>query len=63
MREGFDRKDDTLPPRLTSEPLGNAGPATGRVVEDLGKLLDEYYHALGYTKGGVPSPEKVRELL
>jgi aldehyde:ferredoxin oxidoreductase len=62
VREGFDRKDDTLPARMLTEPLQNAGPATGQVIRSLDTLLDEYYDALGYTRQGVPSPEKLREL-
>ncbi|MBW2114956.1 MAG: hypothetical protein JRH04_08925 [Deltaproteobacteria bacterium] len=62
VREGFSRKDDSLPKRMFSEPLRNAGPSTGQVVKDLDKLLDEYYEALGYTKEGVPTIEKLKEL-
>ncbi|NNF99660.1 MAG: aldehyde ferredoxin oxidoreductase family protein [Desulfobacteraceae bacterium] len=62
VREGFDRKDDALPRRMTSEPLRNAGPASGQVVADLDGLLDEYYKALGYTPAGVPSATRL-ELL
>lgn len=62
VREGFSRKDDALPQRMTSEPLKCAGPATGQVVRNMDKLLDEYYEALGYTPEGEPSPEKLREL-
>ena len=62
VREGFSRKDDALPRRMTSEPLKHAGPATGQMVRDLERLLDEYYEALGYTKEGVPGPEKLKEL-
>lgn len=62
VREGFRRKDDSLPKRMTSEPLRNAGPSTGQVVKDLDNLLDEYYQALGYTKEGVPTIEKLKDL-
>ncbi len=62
VREGFNRKDDSLPRRMVSEPLGNAGPSTGQVVKNLDRLLDEYYEALGYTKDGVPTIEKLKEL-
>jgi len=62
VREGFDRKDDTLPARMLTEPLQNAGPATGQVIHSLDTLLDEYYDALGYTRQGVPSREKLEEL-
>ncbi|NIN68928.1 MAG: hypothetical protein GTO63_30425, partial [Anaerolineae bacterium] len=44
------------------EPLQNAGPATGQVIRSLDTLLDEYYDALGYTRQGVPSREKLQEL-
>jgi aldehyde:ferredoxin oxidoreductase len=62
VREGFDRKDDTLPARMLTEPLQNAGPATGQVIRSLDILLDEYYDALGYTQQGIPSREKLQEL-
>ena len=62
VREGFRRKDDTLPQRMISEPLRNAGPATGQLVKDLDCLLDEYYAALGYNQDGIPTPEKIRDL-
>ncbi len=62
VREGFSRKDDSLPKRMTSEPLKNAGPSTGQFVKDLDNLLDEYYEALRYTKEGVPTIEKLKEL-
>ena len=62
VREGLSRKDDSLPKRLTSEPLKNAGPSTGQMVRDLDPLLDEYYQAFGYSNEGVPTIEKLREL-
>jgi aldehyde:ferredoxin oxidoreductase len=62
VREGFSRKDDTLPKRMRTEPLKDAGPATGQVFRNLDGLLDEYYDALGYTKEGIPSAEKLKEL-
>ena len=62
VREGFRRKDDSLPKRMTSEPLKNAGPSTGQIVKNLDHLLDEYYDALGYTKEGIPKTQKLREL-
>jgi len=62
VREGFRRKDDSLPKRMTSEPLKNAGPSTGQVVKDLDTLLDEYYQALGYTNEGIPTIEKLKDL-
>jgi len=62
VREGFGRKDDTLPSRMLTEPLKNAGPATGQMIRKLDTLLDEYYQALGYTSQGIPSIEKLNQL-
>lgn len=63
VREGFGRKDDTLPERILNEPLQAAGPAaTGQVVRHLDIMLDEYYDALGYTRDGIPTREKMKEL-
>jgi len=62
VREGFDRKDDTLPKRMRTEQLKDAGPATGQVFKNLDGLLDEFYDALGYTRRGIPSEAKLKEL-
>ena len=62
IREGFRRKDDTLPRRMFSEPLRQGGPADNQIVEGLDKLLDEYYEAAGYTKEGIPTVEKLKDL-
>jgi len=62
VREGFSRKDDALPQRMLQEPLQNAGPATGQVVRNLDKLLDEYYQALSYDEKGIPTARKIQEL-
>lgn len=62
VREGFNRKDDTLPQRFFTEPLQNAGPATGQTVKNLDGLIDEFYDASGYTRQGIPTPQKLKEL-
>ncbi len=62
VREGFSRKDDTLPDRMRSEPLPDAGPATGEMVRNLDGLLDEYYAYMGYDHNGIPTRETLREL-
>ncbi len=62
VREGFSRKDDTLPSRFLTEPLKNAGPATGETVRKLDTLLDEFYQAMGYTSEGIPSAQRLHEL-
>ncbi|MCC6003301.1 MAG: aldehyde ferredoxin oxidoreductase family protein [Thermofilum sp.] len=56
---GFTAKDDTLPPRLTKEPMPE-GPSKGQVVE-LDKMLEEYYKLRGWVNG-VPTKEKLKEL-
>lgn len=63
LREGFSRKDDTLPARLMTEPL-KFGLSKGEKIsqEDLDFMLDEYYAARGWTKDGTPTPEKLAEL-
>ena len=56
------RADDTLPKRLTAEPMPD-GPAKGHMVEQLDMLLDQYYEVRGWDKAtGKPSPEKLKEL-
>jgi len=31
-------------------------------VRNLDGLIDEYYDAAGYTRNGIPTPQKLREL-
>jgi aldehyde:ferredoxin oxidoreductase len=62
VRDGFSRKEDCLPKRMTTEPLRKAGPSTGQMIRNLDKLLDEYYEALGYGKNGTPKPYKLKGL-
>ncbi|MEJ2096132.1 MAG: aldehyde ferredoxin oxidoreductase family protein [Deltaproteobacteria bacterium] len=64
VREGFSRKDDTLPERLLTEPLPG-GAAKGHYIsrEELDLMLDEYYEARGWSKEtGAPSRKKLTEL-
>ncbi|MEM4177628.1 MAG: aldehyde ferredoxin oxidoreductase family protein [Nitrososphaeria archaeon] len=56
---GFTDKDDTLPPRLTSEPMPE-GPVKGQIVE-LEQMKKEYYRLRGWVNG-IPTPEKLKEL-
>lgn len=60
MKAGLTGADDTLPPRLTSEPVPE-GPAKGQVVE-LDQMLPEYYKVRGWDDQGVPTPEKLQQL-
>jgi aldehyde:ferredoxin oxidoreductase len=60
LAAGFTAKDDTLPPRLLTEPA-KTGPYTGNVAE-LGKMLPEYYQVRGWSPEGVPTPETTARL-
>ena len=55
LKAGITGKDDTLPKRLLSEPA-QSGPAKGKVNE-LDKMLPEYYTLRGWTQEGVPTQE------
>lgn len=60
-REGFGRKDDTIPERFVKEPALD-GVGKGQVVNPT-VMLDEYYEAMGWNKEtGLPTEEKLREL-
>lgn len=63
VREGFSRKDDTLPRRILEEPI-KEGLSKGERIsqEDLDTMLDEYYEARGWDENGIPTPEKLKEL-
>ena len=59
-RAGVGRGADTLPKRLTEEPIPS-GPSKG-MVSKLGEMLPEYYRLRGWTEDGLPTPEKLTEL-
>lgn len=63
IREGFTRKDDTLPERILTEPL-KAGNSKGQYIsrEELNLMLDEYYQERGWTPAGIPTRDKLLEL-
>ncbi len=54
QREGFDRKDDTMPKRLANEALQH-GAAAGQKIpqEAFEDMLDQYYAVLGWDKNGM----------
>jgi aldehyde:ferredoxin oxidoreductase len=60
QREGFGRKDDTLPTRLLTEEMPE-GPMQGR-IHPLESMLVMYYEQRGYDEEGHPTPEKLEEL-
>ena len=55
MRAGMTADQDTLPKRLLKD-AANVGPAKGR-VNDLDKMLPEYYQLRGWTEDGQITPE------
>jgi aldehyde:ferredoxin oxidoreductase len=64
VREGFDRRHDTLPRRVQEESVTHTGTeeGDGQVVRELDKFLDEYYAMRGWSQNGIPTPEKLQEL-
>ena len=60
VKAGFDRKDDSLPRRITEEPLP-AGPAKGQTC-DLQSMLDDYYKIQGWDNNGIPTPQTLDRL-
>ncbi len=53
LRAGLTAADDTLPKRLLKD-AARTGPAKGR-VNDLDKMLPEYYEQRGWSNDGVPT--------
>jgi aldehyde:ferredoxin oxidoreductase len=63
VREGFSRKDDTLPVRLLTEPLLTINaPSGGQIVRHQDAFLDRYYQLRGWTADGIPTRKKLEEL-
>jgi len=65
IREGKGTREyDTLPPKIMSVPVPDEGIAKGAYVTqkefDIG--LDDYYAVRGWTKEGIPTVEKLKEL-
>jgi aldehyde:ferredoxin oxidoreductase len=57
---GFSRKDDSLPSRITHEPMPS-GPAKGLVCH-LEEMLDDYYRLRGWTHDGIPTHKRLNIL-
>ena len=54
VREGFTRKDDTLPVRMLTEPLPEGMPE-GKKIDCLDRMLDDYYRLRGWDENGIPA--------
>lgn len=59
IREGFSRRDDSLPERMTSEPLQNGDASSAVKLEE---MLPAYYRLRGWDKNGTPTRKKLRKL-
>ena len=65
IREGKGTREyDTLPPRIMSVPIPDEGVAKGAYVnrKEFNLGLDDYYEARGWTRDGMPTAEKLKEL-
>ena len=63
IREGWTRANDTLPPRLLSEPLPDGVAAgVGLSDQDLDMMIAAYYQARGWNADGSIPDEKLGEL-
>jgi aldehyde:ferredoxin oxidoreductase len=62
-REGVSRKDDTLPFRVTNQPIPS-GPSQGMLCppQEFNALLEEYYRLRGWDGNGIPSAGKLKDL-
>lgn len=63
VREGMDRKDDTLPWIYFKEPVKD-GPAKGAIIDEVKfqKMLDEYYELHGWDQRGIPTLSTLEKL-
>jgi aldehyde:ferredoxin oxidoreductase len=62
VREGFSRKDDTMPDRMETEPLPS-GKTQGKFVsrEAFEKMLSEYYELWGWDEQGRPTKKTLED--
>ena len=61
IREGFSRKDDTLPKRFLTEPL-KGGIRDGEMIRKPDAILDQYYDVRGWDRNGIPTRETLARL-
>ncbi len=63
QREGWRRRDDTLPTRFLDEPLPTGVAAGARIPrERLDAMIDAYYRARGWTEHGTLAADAVADL-
>jgi aldehyde:ferredoxin oxidoreductase len=63
LREGSARKDFVLPEKITNVPIPE-GESKGHLVsiEEMNKMLDEYFDVRGWDRNATPTKEKLEEL-
>jgi aldehyde:ferredoxin oxidoreductase len=61
IRDGFSRKDDTLPRRMYTEPL-KGGMRDGEIIRKPDVIIDEYYGVRGWDKNGIPTKATLKRL-
>ena len=61
IRDGFSRKDDTLPKRMYTEPL-KGGMRDGEIIRKPDAIIDEYYEARGWDSNGIPTKATLKRL-
>jgi len=62
LREGFSRRDDTLPRRFASSPAESNLKGVGVDPEKLSEAQKLYYQMLGWDESGVPTYARLVEL-
>lgn len=60
IRDGFTKKDDTLPSRFLNEPF-REGPSKNHTVP-LESMLEQYYFVRGWNKEGIPKKKLIEKL-
>jgi aldehyde:ferredoxin oxidoreductase len=61
-REGFTRKDDTLPKKLYKPLKGGRSEGIALTPEELEQAKDWYYEMAGWDANGVPTRQKLESL-
>jgi aldehyde:ferredoxin oxidoreductase len=63
VREGLDRRDDSLPDRVFEDPIPNGMSKGSRIRRsEFERMLDDYYQSRGWSQEGVPTKVKLHTL-
>ncbi|MEL7650138.1 MAG: aldehyde ferredoxin oxidoreductase family protein [Sedimentibacter sp.] len=60
VRDGMNRKDDTLPPKMLQAAV--IGGRAGKSPAGFSKMLDDYYRLRGWDENGIPTAKALQEL-